>query len=125
MTLAESIRTYDAIHPAARVELLESAAALTMLSISGELDLKAATDLEPLLFRSVDECCSGGVMILELSGVSYISSAGVGMLAGARARSARHSVDLRLRNVPMPVTKIFEVLGLMAFFEIEASGAQG
>ncbi|MDP3179423.1 MAG: STAS domain-containing protein [Spirochaetaceae bacterium] len=123
MTLAESIQAYNAFHPATCVELLESATALTVVSISGELDLKGATDLEPVLLRSVDECCSGGLLVLDLSCVSYISSAGVGMLSGVRARSARLSVDLKLINVPRPVLKVFEVLGLVAFFEIEASHA--
>ena len=69
-----------------QVDLRETANA-TVVAISGELDAAAATGLRDQLISMIP---SGSVVSLDLSGLTYISSAGLADIApGLPARPER------------------------------------
>jgi anti-anti-sigma factor len=67
------------------------------LELRGELDLTTATTLrEPLL----DQLSAPGPVTLDLRGLDYLSSAGVGLLIDATQHAATHHTPLQLQLTP-------------------------
>lgn len=88
-----------------------------LVSPRGEIDL--ATQAE---FRAVlsDLVVSGQVnLTIDLSGVEFIDSTGLGALIGARRRVHAFNGSLTLRAPSSPVMKVFSVTGLTRVFDIE------
>lgn len=80
------------------------------LELRGELDLDSAARLrEPLL----DQLHDPGPVTLDLRSVTYLSSAGVGLLVQATAQAARHHTPLRLQLTPDSlVARVLALTGL-------------
>jgi anti-anti-sigma factor len=119
MPLRELVSLYDDRHPDSRVELLRAESSGISLAISGEIDMKVATDLGPLLEAALLACPAHGRFLLDLAGVAYISSTGVGLLASVMVQAQKRSISLVLAQVPPKVRSIMDILGLMGFFHEE------
>ncbi len=85
------------------------------VALTGRLDTLTSPELEEILEEEIDDAQK---LILDLSAVKYISSAGIRVLLGAyRAMEEKDGVLLR-----RPSDKVMEVLdltGLTDAFEIE------
>lgn len=79
-----------------------------LVAVSGEVDVSNASDLRDELNR-VLEGPSASIEV-ELSQVSYIDSAGIGVLVGAAHRAGELS---RTFNVLHPQPNVSRVLGLL------------
>jgi anti-anti-sigma factor len=121
MSLAEVLEQYNSAHRGAPVEIRAKEECLLQLALSGELDMKASSDLTPLLESAVLECPPKGRFVLDLSLVNYISSTGVGLLSSILVKSERRSVSLILLDIPPRVRNIMDTLGLMSYFTEEKS----
>jgi anti-anti-sigma factor len=124
MGFSETLAAYDSLHAGSPVELRESGDRTLKLSLSGELDMKASSDLAPLLESAVLECPPKGRLVLDLSFVNYISSTGVGLLSTVLVNAERRSVSLILLDIPPKIRNIMETLGLMAYFTEERSSRE-
>jgi anti-sigma B factor antagonist len=81
---------------------------LTLLSLKGQVDTLSAPELE-LQLDSV--LASGRVnLILDLSGVDYISSAGWGILIRRIKQIRREKGDLVLSGMKPEVAEVFDLL---------------
>jgi anti-anti-sigma factor len=120
MDLLERIGIHNEKHPETRAELRYTEGGDTLIAISGELDMKAATFLTPLLEAVITECPARSRLFLDMTGVAYISSTGVGFLASLLVQGQKRSVSLFLTRVPVKVRNILDVLGLSAFFPEES-----
>ena len=69
-----------------------------VLELSGELDIAAVTRLRPAVLAAVTR--PGEAAVLDLSGVGYLASAGVGLLLEAVAAARQAGGDGRLRALP-------------------------
>jgi anti-anti-sigma factor len=116
MNLKESIPLYNSLHPGAPVGLGKVDGRRLEIALSGELDMKATTDLTPILESAVLECPPKGNLVLDLSRVNYISSTGVGLLSSILVKSERRSVFLVLMDIPPRVRSIMDTLGLLTYF---------
>ena len=58
----------------------------TRVEVAGELDLSTAAELQEAVRRAIDE--GRGQLLVDLGGVTFMDSAGLGALLGA-ARTAR------------------------------------
>jgi len=127
MTLGETLAEHNASHPETRVELRAAADGGSILALAGELDMKASNDLGPVLEAVQRECPMHGRLYLDMAGIAYISSTGIGLLTNILARGKERSVSLVLVRVPAKVRKILDALGLLSFFdeEPEAPEARG
>jgi anti-sigma B factor antagonist len=78
-----------------------------LVSPSGDLDLAGA----PLLRQELVEASAGGstLVVLDLAGVSFVDSVGVGVIVGGHAR-LRHGG--RLLHLAAPTTSVRNLLGL-------------
>ena len=80
------------------------------LELRGDLDLAAATSLRsPLL----DQLHAPGPVTVDLRGLDYLSSAGVGLLIQARQHAATHCTPLHLQLTPHSlVARVLAITGL-------------
>ena len=58
--------------------------------------------------------------IFDLSGVSFIDSAGLGMLLSVRAHTSKHGVEMILRSPQDKVLRVFNACSFEELFEIES-----
>jgi anti-anti-sigma factor len=88
-----------------------------VLLVSGEIDLSTAPQLGPALEDAVG---SGAALIVDLTRVGFLDSAGVRVLAVADARATAQGGRLLL--VPSePVSHVFEISGLGAALRVYPS----
>ncbi len=123
MDLDEALRLYNEGHPNAKAALSRRAQGELVLALAGELDMKASSDVAPLLEAALLECAARGRLVLDLSCVGYVSSTGVGLLSTLMVKAGRRTVTLVLLDIPPRVRAIMDALGLLSFFNVEGSGA--
>lgn len=86
------------------------------LAVRGEVDVATAPTLREHLYGAVDR--GVGVVIVDLSGVTFIDSTALGVLIGAHERSIERGVQLRIILKEARIVKIFEITGLTELFSI-------
>jgi anti-sigma B factor antagonist len=90
------------------------------VAMLGRLDAAQAVKAQEFLDQSVAERC-----VIDMGGLEYISSAGLGVLLRTHKRLMSDGQGLRLVNVNSHIHDIFTYSGFDRLFEIEASGAAG
>ena len=85
----------------------------------GELDMATAPKLRETVIKLLQPSLGIGVVILDLSEVSFVDSTGLGVLAGSRQRIEREGGALVLRGPRPNTVKVLEVTGLDRVFVIE------
>ena len=109
----EMIRTiFDAV-----TEVLEPG--VVLVRMSGEIDI-ASTDFAAEAIRAAIVPPTRLVLI-DLSAVTFCSSAGLGNLVEARQLATQHGIDLALVGVGRPVDRPLSITGLGGQFRIYAS----
>ena len=109
----EMIRTtFDAA-----IEELEPGVLLVRLS--GEIDI-ATTDFASESIRAA-VAPPARLVLIDVSDVSFCSSAGLGNLVEARNLAGEHNITLALVGVGRPIDRPLEVTGLGAQFRIFAT----
>ena len=87
---------------------------LVTLEITGRLDATTAPNLESAineLFQDTKE------LIFDMSGVEFISSAGIRVLLGAYKKMGANKGTMRIEKVNEQVYEIFEMTGLSQMLE--------
>jgi anti-anti-sigma factor len=93
-----------------------------VVHLAGELDLHGREQLRGALAALLDQ--GRYRIVVDLSGLSFCDSAGLGILVAARKRAAAHGGWLRLTTPTPPVRKLFVVTGLTRLFAFYPSVAQ-
>lgn len=86
------------------------------LSLAGRLDTTTAPELEKELSASLDDVKN---LVLDLSELEYISSAGLRVLLSAQKKMASKGT-MKVKGVGEVVMEIFEVTGFSDILTIEA-----
>lgn len=81
--------------------------------LTGRLDAAQAPRLAQLLDKV------SGSQVLDLAGLDYISSAGIGVLVKTQLRLQENGCRLQLANVQPRVRAVLHFAGLEQFFAIE------
>jgi anti-sigma B factor antagonist len=118
MDAGEAIHAFMASNPGAKLHHRIDEAGL-VLGISGSLDLQLSYALQKLLQSAVEDLAAGKRLAIDLSQVTYISSAGVGALTSALVSARQKNVGMTLGRIPPSVRSILEILGLLSFFPEE------
>lgn len=87
-----------------------------VFTIEGRVDTGGAIDLDLALQAAVAE--KKHKMVLELSAMRYISSAGLRTLADVLTRNRGAGGDLKLAAVNPKVLRILKIIGFDQFFSI-------
>lgn len=82
----------------------------TVVNVYGELDVATSPDLRELLIRLVGD--GANRLVLDLEGVDFLDSTGLGTIIGALKRSRTHGGDLRLVCTQARISRLFEITGL-------------
>jgi len=86
------------------------------LIISGSLDNDNSRDFRALAQCALESVASGEALILDLAGLGYVSSAGVGALTILLSEAKRRETYLFLKGMQDRVRAVFELLGFADFF---------
>jgi anti-sigma B factor antagonist len=91
----------------------------TVLSVQGEVDVYSA----PRLREKLVELVSQGKhrVVVDLEGVDFLDSTGLGVLVGGLKRLRSHDGELSLVCTHHRVLKVFEITGLTQVFSIFGS----
>jgi len=95
---------------------------VVIVRVSGFLDAHT--------FEQLEEAISGNFredkfkVVVDLSKVGYISSAGAGVFIGALSEAQENGGDIVLLNPAASVLEVFELLGLTQIFTIEEDEAE-
>lgn len=96
-------------------------AGVTVIAPSGRVDTTTSGSVEEAVRRAVDS--GARRLIIDFSGVEYISSAGLRVFLVLAKRMRDLHGRLILCGMPEPVSQVFRLAGFMALFQVEASRA--
>lgn len=85
------------------------------IQLEGELDHAACLDLKDRFTEAV--VAGEGDVVVVLDGVSFLSSAGIGMLVQARKDLEDRGRALRITGLQPAIRRLFESLRLLDVFE--------
>jgi anti-sigma B factor antagonist len=80
-----------------------------LITLAGEVDFAAVASLRERLFALA---ASGRPMVADLERVSFIDAAGLGVLAGAARRAARHGASLHVVCARRQTRRLFRMTKL-------------
>jgi anti-sigma B factor antagonist len=91
----------------------------TVVSVFGQVDFATALDLKQLL---TDTLLSGQVhLVVDLDGVDFLESTGLGTLIGGRRRALGMSGSFTLVCTKEELLKVLRVTGMTSVFPIRSS----
>jgi anti-sigma B factor antagonist len=90
-----------------------------IVTVSGEVDIYTSPALKAVLTGPDAEGCQR--MIIDLNGVGFIDSSGLGVLVGALRRAKEAGVDLLLVSSQGTFGRILRITGLDAVFVLYAT----
>ncbi|MGH9096446.1 MAG: STAS domain-containing protein [Acidimicrobiales bacterium] len=92
---------------------------VSVLTVSGEIDLATAPDLrERLMAHEADQVSA---IVVDLTGVSFLDSTALGVLVGAHRRQEDAGGTLKLVITDPRILKVLEITDLTSVFPVFAS----
>lgn len=87
----------------------------TVVEVKGDVDLATT----PQLRVALSEAGAGGAPVaVDLRGVPFMDSMGLGVLVGARRRAIEAGADLALICADGPIVRLLDVSGLSSMFRV-------
>jgi anti-sigma B factor antagonist len=99
----------------------EDLGAATVLSVTGEVDMATAPEVEESIKVALDR--GPEVLVVDLSGVSFLASAGMSVLIGGN-QLAGERTDFRLVATGSATLRPMELTGIATTFSIHATRDQ-
>lgn len=90
-----------------------------VLAVRGEVDVYTAPQLREKLIELVDQ--GRRKIVVDLEGVEFLDSTGLGVLVGGLKRVRSHDGDLVLVCTQRRILKVLEITGLTKVFGIHDS----
>jgi anti-sigma B factor antagonist len=98
------------------LEVDDSHPPFTVLAVKGEVDVYTAPRLREKLVELVSQ--GHQQLVIDLEGVDFLDSTGLGVLVGGLKRLRSHDGDLSLVCTQHRILKVFEITGLTKVFSI-------
>lgn len=89
---------------------------VTVFTIEGRVDTQGAIDMDLALQTAVAE--GKNKMVLDMSELRYISSAGLRTLADVLTRNKEANGDLKMSAMNKKIMRVFQIVGFDKFFSI-------
>ena len=112
-------RFWVATMPAFQIQKENVRDGIVLLSIRGFLDAHTFEELEHSINGLFEQNCYR--LIVDLSGLDYISSAGAGVFIGAIGTAQENDGNIILMNPSPNVREVFDLLGLSQIFTFKSS----
>jgi len=90
----------------------------TVVEVGGEIDVYTAPKLREQLVELVND--GSFHLVVDMEGVDFLDSTGLGVLVGALKRVRTHDGDLSLVCDEPRILKVFEITGLTKVFAMYA-----
>ena len=99
----------------------ESQGAITLV-LEGSLDSNSSGQLD----KEIGDACSGGVrtLVLDMREVSFISSAGIGVIIKAKESLKKRNIESTLIHLQPQVRRVFEIMQLLPTLNVFASRSE-
>jgi len=101
------------------LEVDASRSPYTVLAVKGDVDVYSAPRLREKLVELVSE--GARKIVVDLDGVDFLDSTGLGVLVGGLKRVRSHDGDMSLVCTRARILKVFELTRLTEVFQISAS----
>lgn len=88
---------------------------ISVLNIRGYLDAHTAPDFEKSLKTLLNE--KRYKIVVDLDGLQYISSAGLGVFMGFVEEIRENAGDIKISSASQKVYKVFDLLGFPSLYE--------
>jgi anti-sigma B factor antagonist len=88
-----------------------------VVALRGELDLASAPELQRQLLALVERPV--GALTLDLAGLEFLDSSGLGTLYRTRQAADEAGIALRLRSVPDHVLRVLDVTAMAPLFDLD------
>ena len=90
---------------------LEKETGTVVLVLAGSLD----TNTCALLDKQITEACAGAMrtLVFDMQNVSFVSSAGIGMIIKSKVSLKRRAVESSMINLQAQVKRVFEIMQLL------------
>lgn len=98
---------------------VETRAGHTIVTVAGEVDVFTAPQLRQVLFDPV--LCSQPRIVVDLVGVAFMDSTGIGTLVAARRWAVSRDAELSLVCGDGPTLRLIEMVSLDRVFELHPS----
>lgn len=93
------------------------------LCVAGEVDMATAPDLLDAILRAAFTYDQGQVVV-DLAGVTFMDSTGLGALREAHRRLVADGTRLSVRNPGAMVEKVLRITGLDTYLNIERDNSE-
>lgn len=90
----------------------------TLVHLSGDIDIFTTAQLRQRLINTL--ASSTGLLVLDLSQVTFCGAGGLGVLIGAQGRAKAQGITLALTGVPLHMASLLRITGLDHRFPIKA-----
>ena len=91
---------------------------VTIFTLEGDINLFDAPTLRTTLTNKLSK---GRKVIIEMQGVEYIDSSGIGALISVVTGAKKQDAKVKLANVSDSARKVFEYTRLIGLFDLEDS----
>lgn len=91
----------------------------SILELAGRIDNDSSADVESKINAALDG--SPSALVLDFSGITFVSSSGLRVLLMAAKRCRREKTALALHSVAPAINDLFGLSGLKAFFPVHES----
>lgn len=96
--------------------MIENEGTRYRLTMSGQIENDNSRDLTISLASLLELPVPPRELVIDMGGVSYVSSSGIGAFVGTLVDCNKREIALELRNVHDRVKGVFELLGFSSFF---------
>jgi anti-anti-sigma factor len=92
------------------LEIVDRSGGRATARLSGDLDIVTSEEVKRELAQLIDDGHS--VLALDLSGVGFVDSSGLGVLVGVHRHAESQGASFLVRSVPPQVQRLFEITRL-------------
>lgn len=89
-----------------------------IIAIRGDFDLNSTQTVKSILSREIDAHPENLKLVVDLGGLEYIDSSGLGVFINLTVRMKALAGTFILMNISAPIAKIFTLTKLNGFFHI-------
>jgi anti-sigma B factor antagonist len=95
---------------------------LTVVRLIGDLDMASAPNVLTLATAALDRP-GIAALLLDMAGVEFMDSSGIGAMVQTYNLCADHAVDLQLHGVTPRVRSVLDITGLTDWFGVTGNDA--